>query len=60
MKKVILTRLSLLTAPGMRTDLLTSGMVIGGVMALHTGKPFETNDMAVAYQAPKASLFWQT
>ncbi|MEZ5943631.1 MAG: hypothetical protein R3C18_19730 [Planctomycetaceae bacterium] len=39
--------------------LLTSGMVIGGVMALHTGKPFETNDMAVVYQAPKASLFWQ-
>ena len=28
MKKVILTRLSLLTAPGMRTDLLTSGMVV--------------------------------
>ena len=28
MKKVILTRLSLLTAPGVRADLLTSGMVV--------------------------------
>ena len=28
MKKVILTRLSLLTAPGAKTDLLTSGMVV--------------------------------
>jgi hypothetical protein len=40
--------------------LLTSGMVIGGVESLHRGQSVvETPEMAVAYQAPRESLFWQ-
>ncbi len=39
--------------------LLTSGMVIGGVESLHQGQtPFATPEMAVRYQAPEASFFW--
>jgi hypothetical protein len=40
--------------------LLTSGMVIGGVESLHRGQSLvETPELAVAYQAPRESLFWQ-
>ena len=38
MKKVILTRLSLLTPPGMKTDLLTSGMVVPDQVTVEDGK----------------------
>ena len=38
MKKVILTRLGLITAPGMRTDLLTSGMIREEEVTLDEGK----------------------
>jgi len=40
--------------------LLTSGMVIGGVESLFQGQvPVETPEMAVRYQGPEESLFWQ-
>ena len=40
--------------------LLTSGMVIAGVESLHRGQAvIETPEMAVAYRAPAASLFWR-
>ena len=39
--------------------LLTSGMVIAGVESLHSGKPFETPQMEVVYQAPRESKFWR-
>lgn len=38
MKKVILTRLSLITPPGSRTDLLTSGMVVPDQVTVEDGK----------------------
>lgn len=38
MKKVILTRLSLINAPGMKTDLLTSGMIIADQVTVDEGK----------------------
>lgn len=39
--------------------LLTSGMVIGGVESLYAGeKQIETPEMAVEYQAPRQSLYW--
>jgi hypothetical protein len=39
--------------------LLTSGMTLAGVESLHRGEEVvETPDMAVRYQAPKESLFW--
>ncbi len=41
--------------------LLTSGMVIGGVESLFAKETlFETPDMAIAYQAPRESMFWNT
>ncbi len=47
------------TYPIERT-LLTSGMVIGGVESLAAqGTAFETSAMAVAYQAPTESTYWQ-
>jgi hypothetical protein len=40
--------------------LLTSGMTMAAVESLHRGQiPIETPDMAVRYDAPKESLFWQ-
>jgi hypothetical protein len=45
--------------PAERT-LLTSGMVIAGVDSVHQGgKLIETPQVAVKYQAPRASTFWQ-
>nr|WP_201723932.1 hypothetical protein [Rhodopirellula sp. SM50] len=42
-------------------NLLTSGMVIGGVDSLHAGeKPVDTPHLDVAYTAPKASTFWHS
>ena len=38
MKKVILTRLSLITPPGLKTDLLTSGMVVPDQVTVEDGK----------------------
>jgi hypothetical protein len=39
--------------------LLTSGMTLAGVESLHRGEEIvETPDIAVRYQAPKKSLFW--
>ena len=38
MKTVILRRLSLLTLPGMKTDLLTSGMVVPDQVIIDNGK----------------------
>jgi len=38
MEKVILTRLSLITAPGMKTDLLTSGMITPEAVTVEDGK----------------------
>jgi ATP-binding protein involved in chromosome partitioning len=38
MKKVILTRLGMITAPGMRTDLLTSGLVVADQISVDGGK----------------------
>lgn len=39
--------------------LLTSGMVIGGVESLFAKETrIETPDMAISYQAPKESMFW--
>lgn len=38
MKKVILARLSLITPPGLRTDLLTSGMVVPEQVSAEDGK----------------------
>ncbi len=38
--------------------LLTSGMVIAGVNALHSGKVVETPEMNVAYHVPNESYFW--
>jgi len=47
------------TYPVERT-LLTSGMVIAGVDSLHAGEqPISTPAMGIAYQAPRASSFWQ-
>ena len=38
---------------------LTSGMVIGGVESLFAGQqPFKTPEMAVRYQGPRESMFW--
>ncbi|MCA9133431.1 MAG: hypothetical protein KDA45_09765 [Planctomycetales bacterium] len=40
--------------------LLTSGMVIGGMESRFAGDTrFETPDMAVAYTAPSASMYWR-
>jgi hypothetical protein len=40
--------------------LLTSGMTLAAVESLHRGQVLvETPEMAVPYQAPKESLFWQ-
>ena len=40
--------------------LLTSGMVIAGVESMYAGqKPYETPQMAVAYQGPKESMYWR-
>ncbi len=48
------------TYPIERT-LLTSGMVIGGVESLYAGENLiEPSNMAVAYQAPKESMFWRS
>lgn len=38
--------------------LLTSGMVIGGVESLHSGEPFVTDEMNVAYSGPRESMYW--
>ena len=39
--------------------LLTSGMTLAGVESFHRGEQtVETPEMAVRYQAPKESLFW--
>ncbi len=46
------------TYPLERT-LLTSGMVIAGVQSLAAGKLIETPEMAVAYRAPEASMFYR-
>ncbi|MCR9294142.1 MAG: hypothetical protein NXI32_15570 [bacterium] len=47
------------TAYPVERTLLTSGMVIGGVESLHAGESlFQTDAMAIAYQAPKASAYW--
>jgi hypothetical protein len=40
--------------------LLTSGMTLAAVDSIHQGyAPVKTPEMAVAYQAPEASLFWR-
>ncbi len=39
--------------------LLTSGMVIAGVQSLAAEKLIETPEMAIAYQAPEASMFYR-
>ena len=39
--------------------LLTSGMVIAGVQSLAAEKLIETPEMAVAYRAPEASMFYR-
>jgi hypothetical protein len=45
--------------PAERT-LLTSGLVQAGLQSLHDGKQIETPHLAVQYQAPKESQFWQS
>jgi hypothetical protein len=41
--------------------LLTSGMTLAAVDSIHQGYvPVNTPEMAVAYRAPKASLFWRS
>jgi hypothetical protein len=41
--------------------LLTSGMTLAAVDSIYRGyTPVQTPEMAVAYQAPEASLFWRT
>lgn len=47
------------TAYPIQRTLLTSGMVIGGVNSLHSGQVFTTDDMAIAYRAPRESMFWR-
>lgn len=40
--------------------LLTSGMTLAAVDSIHQGyAPVKTPEMAVAYQAPEASMFWR-
>jgi hypothetical protein len=48
------------TAPyPIQRTLLTSGMMLAGVDSFHRGEEIvETPEMAVRYQAPKESLFW--
>jgi ATP-binding protein involved in chromosome partitioning len=56
MKKVILTRLGLLTAPGMRTDLLTSGMVREDEVAYEAGKALVPVNVPADYPGDLAGL----
>jgi len=42
-----------------RRTLLTSGMVIGGIESLHTGQPYATPAMDIAYRGPRESMFWR-
>jgi hypothetical protein len=49
------------TAYPVERTLLTSGMVIGGVDSLHAGQvKLEMDNMRVAYQGPRESMFWQS
>jgi hypothetical protein len=45
--------------PAERT-LLTSGLVAAGLQSLHDGKAVQTPHLAVRYQAPRQSQFWQS
>ncbi len=48
------------TAYPIERTLLTSGMVIGAVDSLFAGgEPIMTPEMAIAYQAPRESMYWQ-
>jgi hypothetical protein len=45
--------------PAERT-LLTSGLVAAALQSLAGGKPLDTPQLAIRYQAPKESQYWRT
>ncbi|MGV6847416.1 MAG: iron-sulfur cluster carrier protein ApbC [Marinibacterium sp.] len=56
MKKVILTRLSLITAPGLTTDLLTSGMVVPEQVTVDGGKVIIPVNVPEGYEGDLADV----
>ncbi|MDF1717919.1 MAG: Mrp/NBP35 family ATP-binding protein [Antarcticimicrobium sp.] len=56
MKTIILRRLSLLTAPGLKTDLLTSGMVVSDQVTVDGGKVIVPVNVPTGYSGDLAAV----
>ncbi len=56
MKNVILTRLGMITAPGMKEDLLTSGMIVGDQLFVDGGKVIIPVNIPAGYSGDADAL----